>query len=119
MIKKIKCSKCKYWLPLTEFYKDKNTSTGKKSYCKACYKAHYGSKRKTKSNTDVIGVFYFNCVQCGIGFSTTKSNKVFCSDTCKKRNWYEQNRQTETGKKYGTKRNSRNFKNKTEENKRN
>lgn len=35
------CSRCKIEKPLKDFYKDKNTKTGYKSYCKDCAKVVY------------------------------------------------------------------------------
>jgi len=100
-IEKLKCSNCKYKLPFEDFDKDTKNSTGKSSYCKVCRKSKYDSKRKTPSNSGIIGVFLYQCDQCGNDFTTKKSNKCFCSDKCRKRYWYENNEQTSTAKKYG------------------
>lgn len=88
-IQKLRCSKCKYWYTLDEFSKNKMTSTGKASYCKYCQKSHYDDKRKVKSNTAIIGIFVFKCECCKNDFITKKSNKIYCSDKCRKRHWYE------------------------------
>jgi uncharacterized protein YbaR (Trm112 family) len=100
---KLKCSKCNYWLPVEEFDNDKNTSTGKSSYCKVCRrKSHYDVKRrKQEYNSGLIGLYLFKCEQCGNDFTTKKSNKIYCSPKCRKRAWYEQNEQTKSGKQFG------------------
>lgn len=110
-IKKLQCSKCKYWLAFEEFDNDSRASTGKSSYCKVCRKTNYDDPRKTPSNTAIKGVFFFKCEQCKEGFTTKKANKTFCSTKCRKRNWYEKNEQTETGRKYGKSRNFQNLSN--------
>ena len=37
------CIKCSQWLDISKFYKDKNISTGLKSYCKTCQKKSMSS----------------------------------------------------------------------------
>lgn len=90
-IDKLKCSKCNYWLPFNEYGNNKYTSTGKQSYCKTCQKYHYDIKRKVKSNSSIVGMHIINCEQCSKDFMTKTFMKVFCSDKCRKRNWYEKN----------------------------
>ena len=110
-IDKLQCSQCKYWLAFDEFDKDSRASTGKSSYCKHCRKSKYDDPRKTPSNTAILGVFGFKCECCGEYFQTKKANKTFCSSKCRKRDWYERNEQTKTGKKYGKSRNILNLSN--------
>lgn len=91
---KLKCSSCKYNLPLKDFDNDARTSTGKKAYCKVCRKSKYDSKRiKIPYNSGIIGVYLYKCEQCKHDFTTRKSNKVYCTDKCRKRGWYEKNEQ--------------------------
>ena len=112
-VKKLKCSKCKYWLSFDEYGNNKNTSTGKSSYCKVCRKSHYDSKRiKIPYNSGMKGLYLFKCEQCGVSFATKKSNKFYCSDKCRKKAWYIANEQTETGKENGKKLSHLNFKKK-------
>jgi len=108
---KLKCSKCGYWLPLDEFGNNKATSTGKQSYCKSCRKGSYDSKRKKHiSNTGVIGLFRNECPVCNNFFTTKNAIKTFCSDKCRKKDWYQNNEQTKSAKKFGTSLNVYNIK---------
>lgn len=116
-VKKLKCSKCKYWLTFDEYDNDKSTSTGKSSYCKVCRKSNYDKKRNIPSNSGIKGIFLHTCPACHIDFTSKKANKVFCSDKCKKRDWYERNEQTKTAKMYGRSKNHLNFKKNHEGNK--
>lgn len=110
-VKKLRCSACKYWLDFDEFGTCKSTSTGKKSYCKICAKSKYDSKRrKQEFNSGVIGLYLFECDHCHKEFTTKKSNKIYCSDKCRKRAWYEQNEQTKSGKENGKSLSHKNFK---------
>ena len=89
---KLKCSKCNYNLPISEFTNDKKTSSGYASVCKACRKHHYDSKRnKHITNTGVIGLFRNECPYCLKSFTTKTARKVFCSDKCRKADWYDRN----------------------------
>ena len=73
---KLKCSKCKYNLPLSDFDNDKRTSTGKKSYCKVCRKSNYDNKRiKAPYNSGMIGIYLYKCEQCKDDFITKNQTK--------------------------------------------
>ena len=115
-VKKLRCSICKYKLPFEEFDKNSRTSTGRSSYCKVCRKSKYDSKRKAQSNSGIIGIFLYQCEYCKRDFTTKRSNKVFCSDKCRKRDWYERNEQTKTAKINGRSKNHLNFKGKRNDN---
>lgn len=92
-VKKLKCSKCNYWLVFDEFNNCSATSTGKKSCCKSCMKSKYSSKRrKLDFNSSMIGYYQFKCEYCENEFLTKKSNKIYCHDKCRKRAWYEVNK---------------------------
>jgi hypothetical protein len=90
-VKKLRCSQCKYWYPFEEYSNNKYTSTGKMSYCKHCQKSHYDDKRNVVSNTSIVGVFVYACECCKEEFVTKKSNKVYCSNKCRKHDWYVKN----------------------------
>jgi endogenous inhibitor of DNA gyrase (YacG/DUF329 family) len=109
-VKKLKCSKCNYWLPFDEFRNAKNTSTGKRSYCKVCQKSHYDSKRTTPSNSGIKGIYLHQCEYCKSNFTSKNPIKVFCSHKCRKRDWYEKNEQTATAKKHDRSKSHLNFK---------
>ncbi|WP_373074009.1 hypothetical protein [Sulfurimonas sp.] len=89
---KLKCSKCAYWLPTCEYGKSAHSSTGYRSCCKVCQKHYYDSRRrKIEFNSGIIGLYKFDCDHCKKEFVTKKSSKVYCSDKCRKRAWYEAN----------------------------
>lgn len=90
---KLKCSKCNYLLPLDEFGKSKYNSTGYSSCCKACRKSIYDNKRYAISNIGLIGHHKHTCIQCNKDFTNKSNRGYFCSDKCRKRNWYENNEQ--------------------------
>lgn len=100
-VEKLKCSKCSYWLPFDEFSNDKNTSTGKRAYCRCCAKKYTERKRKRPFNSGTIGLYLETCTQCKEQFTTKSSARSFCSQKCARRWHYEKNEQTETGKLYG------------------
>ena len=100
-IKKLRCSKCKYWLPFEEFSADKATSTGKRAYCKCCQKSYNGKRKKRDYNSGLIGLYLEKCSQCGDSFTTKASNASFCSKKCSRRWYYEKSEQTDTGKLFG------------------
>lgn len=100
-VEKLKCTHCNYWLPFDEFGADKNTSTGKRAYCKVCAKKYNERRRKRKFNSGVIGLYLETCLQCKTKFTTKSSNASFCSSKCSRRWYYEKNEQTESGKKFG------------------
>jgi hypothetical protein len=90
-LKKLKCSICKYKLPFEDYDNDSRTSTGKSSYCKVCRKSKYDDKRNVPSNSGIIGLFLYQCPVCKLDFTTKKSNKTYCTDKCRKRDWYIKN----------------------------
>lgn len=110
-VEKIKCTRCNYWLPLDQFWRDNASKVGRKSYCKACG-SKYNLKRKKYTNYNgVIGIFLHQCTQCGVDFTSKKGNAEFCSRPCYRRWTYEKYEQSENAKKYGTTRNHLNFNN--------
>ncbi|MCT7528776.1 hypothetical protein N5T79_06420 [Aliarcobacter cryaerophilus] len=92
---KLRCSCCGYLLDVSNFWKSKNTKSGYRCDCKTCAKRFNRDKVKKASTSGIIGIFLEKCAYqgCGINFTTKKQNKVFCSDKCKKRDWYEKNEQ--------------------------
>lgn len=100
-VEKLKCSKCNYWLPFNEFSNDKNTTTGKRAYCKCCQKKYSSGRRKREYNSGIIGLYRETCNQCKVEFTTKSSSRCFCSQKCARRWHYERNEQTESGKLYG------------------
>lgn len=89
---KLKCSTCKYLLPLEEFGKHKRTATGYRLNCKACENLNQRKSRpKAPTNTGINGIYEIECDHCKNTFTTKFVNQVFCSPKCTKRNWYEKN----------------------------
>jgi len=99
-VEKLRCSKCKYWLTFDEFSNDRNTSTGKRAYCKCCQKQYNSKRRKIPFNSGIIGLYFNTCSQCKKSF-TSKTSKSFCSKKCGRRYHYERSEQTESAKLYG------------------
>lgn len=99
-VEKLKCSKCKYWLPFDEFSNDKNTTTGKRAYCKCCQKKYNSKRRKIPFSSGVIGFYFETCFHCKQSF-VSKTIKSFCSRKCARRFHYERSEQTESAKLYG------------------
>lgn len=94
---KIKCSKCGYMLPVAEFGKTTHTSSGLRSCCKVCEKANYWSKRPMKNKQSaIIGRWESVCVYCNKGFMSKSPKACYCSDKCRKRDWYEKNERTKS-----------------------
>jgi hypothetical protein len=52
-----------------------------------------GKKRKVPSNCGIDGIYLYECLTCKRDFTTKRPNKVFCSDKCRKRDWYIKNEQ--------------------------
>ena len=90
---KLKCSKCGYMLDVSLFGTAKNTSSGYRSYCKACQKSHYDNKRPKKvPQTVMLGRWTGICKKCQRHFISKSPISVFCSAKCRKRDWYEKNK---------------------------
>jgi hypothetical protein len=68
-----KCTKCGRELPLTEFYKFKNTRGGRYySACKSCYAKYNG--------VNYLKDIKRNCAGCGKEFQPTRHSPKFCGD---------------------------------------
>ena len=92
---KLTCSNCGYSLDVSNFYKSKSTATGYRSDCKVCSNRYRKKKKVDSSTLGIIGISLETCAysSCGKKFATKTTTKAYCSDKCRKRDWYEKNEQ--------------------------
>lgn len=63
-IKTKKCSICRQYKPLTEFYKSKKCKDGYRSICKDCIRERSGYKKKEEVRKVIDGILYKRCSRC-------------------------------------------------------
>ena len=99
---KLRCSKCGYLFDLSEFHKDKYSSTGYKSDCKGCGKGYKLKNKLQKTKASVVSIYINECghKKCKKRFITRVLKKVFCSAKCRQAD-YRERKNMKTSNKIG------------------
>lgn len=90
---KYRCNKCGYWLKEDEFVKKSCASNGLSNICKCCKKSYV---KKPNSNSGLIGLYLWNCEHCKKDFTSKSPVAVFCSKSCRQKDFYRKNKNKDT-----------------------